>query len=82
MKTKANTFNMVLVSMLLALLPNLHLNADSRPNILLIMSDDMGFSDIGCYGSEIHTPNLDRMAASGLRYTQSVSYTHLTLPTN
>lgn len=70
MKTKANTLNMVLVSMLLALLPNLHLSADSRPNILLIMSDDMGFSDIGCYGSEIHTPNLDRMAASGLRYTQ------------
>jgi arylsulfatase A-like enzyme len=41
-----------------------------RPNIILILSDDMGFSDIGCYGSEIHTPNLDRLAAHGLRFTQ------------
>ncbi len=45
--------------------------ADSkRPNIILIMSDDMGFSDIGCYGSQIDTPNLDRLAANGLRFTQ------------
>lgn len=41
-----------------------------RPNILLIMADDMGFSDIGCYGGEIHTPNLDRLAGGGLRFTQ------------
>jgi len=41
-----------------------------RPNIVLIMSDDMGFSDIGCYGSEIETPNLDGLAAKGLRFTQ------------
>lgn len=41
-----------------------------RPNILLIMSDDMGFSDIGCYSSEIATPNLDRLAAGGVRFTQ------------
>lgn len=40
------------------------------PNILLIMADDMGFSDIGCYGGEIQTPNLDRMAADGMRMTQ------------
>src|SRR6056300_1864916 len=44
--------------------------SNRQPNILLIMSDDMGFSDIGCYGSEIHTPNLDRLAANGLRFTQ------------
>ncbi|MFQ6035811.1 MAG: arylsulfatase [Sedimentisphaerales bacterium] len=42
----------------------------SKPNIVLIMADDMGFSDIGCYGGEIHTPNLDRLAAGGLRFTQ------------
>ena len=42
----------------------------NRPNILLIMSDDMGFSDIGCYGSEIATPNLDSLAQNGLRFTQ------------
>lgn len=42
----------------------------SRPNILLMMVDDMGFSDLGCYGGEIHTPNLDRLASNGLRFTQ------------
>ena len=40
------------------------------PNILLILNDDMGFSDIGCYGGEIETPNLDRLAGNGLRYSQ------------
>jgi arylsulfatase A-like enzyme len=45
--------------------------ADSqKPNILIIMSDDMGFSDLGCYGGEIATPNLDSLAANGLRFTQ------------
>ena len=46
------------------------LSAAPRPNIILIMSDDMGFSDIGCYGSEINTPNLDALAKDGLRFTQ------------
>ena len=41
-----------------------------RPNILLIMSDDMGFSDLGCYGGEIQTPNLDALAQNGIRFTQ------------
>ncbi len=41
-----------------------------RPNIVLIMADDMGYSDIGCYGGEIETPNLDRLAADGLRFRQ------------
>ncbi|RMF43561.1 MAG: arylsulfatase, partial [Planctomycetota bacterium] len=44
--------------------------ADDRPNIVCIMSDDMGYSDIGCYGSEIETPVLDRLASEGLRFTQ------------
>src|SRR5438477_1533083 len=42
----------------------------ARPNIVLIMADDLGFSDLGCYGSEIQTPNLDRLAKGGLRFTQ------------
>ncbi len=42
----------------------------SRPNVLLMMVDDMGWSDLGCYGGEIETPNLDRLAAGGLRFTQ------------
>ena len=42
----------------------------SRPNFILIMVDDMGYSDIGCYGGEIKTPNLDQLANNGLRFTQ------------
>jgi len=44
--------------------------ANRQPNIVLIMADDMGYSDIGCYGGEIRTPNLDRLAAGGLRFSQ------------
>lgn len=44
--------------------------ADERPNIIVILADDMGFSDIGCFGSEIQTPVLDRMANKGVRMTQ------------
>jgi len=44
-----------------------------RPNFLVIVADDMGFSDAGCYGGEIATPNLDRLAAGGIRFTQCYS---------
>lgn len=44
--------------------------ADARPNILIIMADDMGYSDIGSYGSEIATPNLDEIANNGIRFRQ------------
>ena len=44
--------------------------AADRPNIVVIMADDMGFSDIGCYGGEIDTPNIDRLAEGGQRFTQ------------
>lgn len=46
------------------------LHAASAPNIVLIMADDMGFSDIGCTGSEISTPNIDRLAREGMMFTQ------------
>jgi len=45
-------------------------SAAERPNIVLIMSDDMGFSDLGCYGGEIATPHLDSLAAQGVRFMQ------------
>lgn len=41
-----------------------------RPNVLLILSDDLGYSDLGCYGGEIQTPHLDQLAADGMRFTQ------------
>ena len=47
-----------------------------RPNIILILSDDMGYSDLGSYGSEIRTPNLDSLAMNGLRYTQFYNMGH------
>jgi len=45
-----------------------HLSAGERPNIILIMADDMGWSDIGCYGGEIETPNIDRIAGEGMKF--------------
>jgi len=51
------------------LLPFNTAGADSRPNILLIVADDLGFSDLGAYGGEIHTPNIDQLAASGVQFT-------------
>lgn len=45
-------------------------DSPSRPNFLVILADDLGFSDLGCYGSDISTPNLDHLASNGLRFTQ------------
>ena len=47
-----------------------HAAATEKPNILVILADDLGFSDLGCYGGEIQTPNLDALAKDGLRFTQ------------
>src|SRR5207253_2954942 len=47
-----------------------HAAAPRQPNILLILADDIGYSDYGCYGGEIRTPNIDRRAGEGLRFTQ------------
>jgi arylsulfatase len=45
-------------------------NPTQRPNVVLILADDLGFSDLGCYGGEIPTHHLDTLASGGLRYTQ------------
>lgn len=65
MKSKIN-----LSLFFLVLLMTVHLSAQKQPNIILIMADDMGYSDIGCYGGEIKTPNLDGLANNGVRFTQ------------
>ena len=44
-----------------------------KPNIVFIFCDDLGYGDLGCYGSKIRTPNLDRMAAEGMRFTNFCS---------
>ena len=46
------------------------LHAAEKPNIIVIMSDDVGYSDVGCYGGEIQTPTLDSLAEGGVRFTQ------------
>ena len=47
--------------------------AAKKPNFLVILADDMGFSDARCYGGDVDTPNLDRLAAGGVRFTQGYS---------
>ena len=42
----------------------------NQPNFILILADDMGYSDLGCYGSEINTPNIDSLASTGVRFSQ------------
>ena len=42
----------------------------SRPNIIIILADDVGSSDFGCHGGEIHTPNVDQLAKGGIRFTE------------
>ncbi|HEX4000437.1 MAG TPA: arylsulfatase [Pirellulales bacterium] len=57
-------------SLLKAAEPTVEKPAPAKPNIVVILADDMGFSDCGCYGGEIQTPNIDKLAADGLRFTQ------------
>jgi arylsulfatase A-like enzyme len=56
--------------LLFLLLLSLSAFSAEKPNIVFILADDLGYSDLGCYGSEIETPNLDGLAKSGLRFTQ------------
>ena len=69
--TKTILYGVFSISLLLLAAATLRAaDAAARPNILIFLADDLGFSDIGCYGSEIATPNIDRLAADGLRFTQ------------
>src|SRR5438034_5140926 len=63
------TFLLVMAALSAVLVPA-PAPAAPRPNILLILADDLGYSDLGCYGGEIRTPQLDALAQNGLRFTQ------------
>ena len=71
---RATLFFLLLLTFCFVLsIPNLQAGGnktDTRPNIVLVMVDDMGYSDIGCYGGEIKTPNIDKLAKNALRFTQ------------
>ena len=67
-QTKYGYSIVYLVACLLVVAP-LQAATTDRPNVVVILADDLGFSDLGCYGSEIETPNLDALANNGLRYT-------------
>jgi len=56
------------IGLLSCIIPAVYAQKDTRPNIIIVLADDMGYSDIGCYGSEIPTPNIDRLAENGLRF--------------
>ena len=58
------------LSILLVLLCRVAPALAAPPNVVVILADDLGFSDLGCYGGEIDTPHLDRLAAGGLQFTQ------------
>jgi arylsulfatase len=67
---RSKSFHFVLVAVFL-FVPHTTRAADApRPNVIVILADDMGFSDLGCYGGEIHTPNIDRLAREGVRFAQ------------
>jgi arylsulfatase A-like enzyme len=58
------------LALLIAACPAAQLSAAQRPDVVIIIGDDIGYSDFGCYGGEIETPHIDRLAAEGLRFTQ------------
>ena len=62
--------NNTILAVVFTVFTTLAVSAADRPNILIILTDDMGFSDLGCFGGEIDTPNLDSLAKGGLRFTE------------
>ena len=67
---KKKTLLSLIISLLFASSIQAQQRQNQKPNILIILADDLGFSDLGCYGGEIATPNLDKLAQNGLRFTQ------------
>ena len=52
-------------------------SAEQRPNVGVLLVDDMGYSDLSCMGAEINTPNLDKLAGNGVLFTQALSLIHI-----
>jgi arylsulfatase len=76
MKKPSATLMTALVAGLIAVAPAVEAQPAKKPNIVMIVADDMGFADLGSYGSEISTPNMDALATDGVRFTNF--YTHAT----
>jgi arylsulfatase A len=75
-------FNCVVIAVVLLALPSVSLAADRPPNVILILIDDMGWTDLSCYGSTFYeTPHIDRLAASGMRLTSGYSACTVCSPT-
>lgn len=64
-------FSIILMAILIATITSPNISAAERPNIIVVLLDDMGYSDIGAYGGEVRTPAMDRLAEDGLRFTQN-----------
>ena len=69
-KNNINIFSWILILCLCSNVIAAQKVKSARPNVIVILTDDMGYSDIGCFGSEIKTPNIDRLAANGLSFTR------------
>lgn len=64
------TFYFLLTIVIVGCKPAEQKKEDKKPNVIVVLVDDMGYSDIGCYGSEIETPNIDKLGMNGLRFSQ------------
>ncbi|MDR0573545.1 MAG: arylsulfatase [Tannerella sp.] len=69
-QNKKNLINAGSVGFLSFLSLSIYAQKDSRPNIIVVLVDDMGYSDLGCYGGEVQTPNIDELASGGLRFSR------------
>jgi arylsulfatase A-like enzyme len=65
-----NRLPRILIAFVLSVIVARAAAAQQRPNVVVILADDMGYSDLGCYGGEIHTPNIDRLASEGIHFAQ------------